>query len=156
MSIVTFYLLEGGVSSCDNNPSQTALDNAVMSVMAFHVLQRAKIYLYCEDKLQAEYFDEKLWQLPPEHFIPHQLVGEATNASCQVEIGWQGLQRPSYRHLLINLSTQSPIFAPSFAQVIDFVPCDDTLKQKARERYQIYRQAGHQMQTASVDSLSHS
>ncbi|EAS75955.1 DNA polymerase III subunit chi [Vibrio alginolyticus 12G01] len=41
-------------------------------------------------------------------------------------------------------------FANKFAQVVDFVPCEEKAKQLARERYKIYRQAGYQLQTIEI------
>lgn len=100
------------------------------------------LYLFCDDEAQALRLDELLWQLPPERFVPHQLQGESGQAP--VEIGHQPPRRRYAR--LINLAKQTPLFAGHFAQVVDFVPTDETQKQQARERYKHYRQAGHTLE----------
>ncbi|XMR34886.1 DNA polymerase III subunit chi [Escherichia coli] len=102
-----------------------------------------KIYLLCDDQAQALRLDELLWQLPPERFVPHQLQGESGMAP--VEIGYQPPKR-RYAPASINLATATPLFAGHFAQVVDFVPTDETQKQQARERYKHYRQAGHTLE----------
>ena len=86
-----------------------------------------------------------LWQQDPDSFVPHSLSEEPTAHQAPVEIG-TGLPRRN-RQLLINLGSQAPAFAGRFAEVIDFVPTDDTLKQLARERYKQYRAAGFTLQT---------
>ena len=71
-----------------------------------------------------------------------ELQGESGMAP--VEIGYQPPKRRYAR--LINLATATPLFAGHFAQVVDFVPTDETQKQQARERYKHYRQAGHTLE----------
>ncbi|NVP00869.1 DNA polymerase III subunit chi, partial [Photobacterium damselae subsp. damselae] len=67
-----------------------------------------------------------------------------------VEIGWGQLRHSGRRNVLINLAKNAPNFAVTFVQVVDFVPCDEKLKQLARERYKIYRLAGIQLTTANA------
>ncbi len=155
MAIVTFYLLDSPTSETTESVNKQDIDlDIVVSLILTHCQQGAKIYIHCQDKQHALDLDERLWQLPAEKLVPYRLVGEHASAACQVEIAWQGIPYNGYRQILINLAQQVPIFAPSLAQVIEFVPCDDDLKQRARERYQIYRQAGHQLKTLALDTTS--
>ena len=80
----------------------------------------------------------------------HNLIGEGPRGGSPVEIGWPGLRYSGHRAVLINLAEIVANFAVSFAQVVDFVPCDETLKQQARERYKAYRLAGIQITTANA------
>lgn len=136
MSQVTFYLMneqdDDRGSACERLACQLAADG----------WSAGHIYLLCRDETQAQRLDELLWQLPTDRFVPHQLQGEAGQAP--VEIGHQPPKRRYAR--LINLTEQTPLFAGHFAQVVDFVPTDETQKQQARERYKHYRQAGHTLE----------
>ncbi|AMG31019.1 DNA polymerase III subunit chi [Grimontia hollisae] len=148
--MATFYLLD----ESHNNPSLRMLEK-VCQLSALFCQQGMKVFITAADKPQAEAIDEALWQQPAEGFVPHNLVGEGPRGGAQVEIGWPGVRHSGHRHVLINLAQEAATFAPSFAQVVDFVPCEDALKQQARERYKIYRMAGRQMRTLAIEEMSH-
>ncbi|MDP5040661.1 MAG: DNA polymerase III subunit chi [Paraglaciecola sp.] len=114
--------------------------------------QKQKCLVFCQDKQQAEQFDELLWQLPIDAFVPHNLAGEGPVGGAPVEITWQAPQRFS-RQVLINLADLVPEFHTRFNQVIDFVPHAEELKLKARERYKHYRAAGNQLDTQAASSI---
>lgn len=116
-------------------------------------MQQTRVFLHARNQAEAEWLDEYLWQQDVSNFVAHALVGETRNGSAQVEIGWQGTRHSGQRQVLINLCDDAPSFAPAFAQVIDFVPSDEALKQTARERYKHYRMAGREMRTQAMDSL---
>lgn len=136
MSQVTFYLMS------EQDDAQASAVERLACTLAAESWGAGHIYLLCDDEAQALRLDELLWQLPPERFVPHQLQGESGMAP--VEIGYQPPKRRYAR--LINLATATPLFAGHFAQVVDFVPTDETQKQQARDRYKHYRQAGHTLE----------
>ena len=136
MSQVTFYLMSQPDDAVASAVERLACQLAADGWSAGH------LYLLCEDEAQALRLDELLWQLPPDRFVPHQLQGESGQAPVEI-----GHQPPRRRYAcLINLARQTPLFAGHFAQVVDFVPTDETQKQQARERYKHYRQAGHTLE----------
>ncbi|WP_025675100.1 DNA polymerase III subunit chi [Salinivibrio socompensis] len=161
MPTATFYLLSPPAPVDDNNSlgltpeqqareQQTLVDTAID--LAFYYYQQGqRIYLAAQDQAQAHQLDDALWQRDPDTFVPHNLVGEGPRSGAPVEIGWPGVRHTGHRSVLINLATEASNFAPSFAQVIDFVPCDETLKQHARHRYKAYRLAGLQLHTLAID-----
>lgn len=119
-----------------------------------HYQQKQRIYIHCQEQQQAFDIDETLWQFEPDSFVPHNLIGEGPEYGSPVEIGY-GKQAPSSasmknRHLLINLADQSPHFAVNFANIIDFVASDETLKVIARERYKQYRAMGIELTTQEL------
>lgn len=140
MKSALFYLLP------DMDASEDARFLAACDIAAQQFRARQKVWVYCNDQLQAEQFDELLWQRPVDAFVPHNLVGEGPESGAQVEIGWQVPNKVN-RPVLINLHTDFPDFSVQFRSVIDFVPADDAGKASARERYKFYRAAGFDMQT---------
>ncbi len=146
MKIATFYIIN------DNAPyqTQTELFHYGIYLASHFVQQGAKVYLYAENKTQAEQLDELLWQLQPEQFQAHNLIGEGPYYGTPIEIGYGQLKPNRNRQLVINLANLPTNFAESFTQVVDFVPCEQKAKQLARERYKIYRQAGFEMQTIAL------
>ncbi|WP_411898999.1 DNA polymerase III subunit chi, partial [Salmonella enterica] len=88
----------------------------------------------CEDGKEAIRLDEALWARPAESFVPNNLAGEGTRGGAPVEIAWPQKRNSSPRDLLISLRTSLADFATAFTEVVDFVPYEETLKQRARER----------------------
>lgn len=142
MKSATFYLL----AQQEPNIFMTQLCNLIKQ----YYQQGMRIFVWAENKTQAEQIDELLWQLPLTEFVPHSLVGESAKNTAMVEIGWQGVRHSGTRQVLINLTENAATFAPAFTQVIDFVPCDEDLKRKARERYKIYSMAGRTIETQAI------
>lgn len=146
MNIATFYLVQPD----SYQATAQGFEDYVLFLLQHFASQGVRLYLNASDKEGAHYWDEKLWQQPTDQFLAHHLVGEGPKNGTLIEIGYT-LLKPSWnRQLLINLSNDKTNFAGSFAQVVDFVPCDEKAKQTARERYKIYRQAGYQMQTIDI------
>ncbi|WP_342607639.1 DNA polymerase III subunit chi [Vibrio tritonius] len=146
MAMATFYIVK------DNSPQvhTAGLEQYVVFLCQHFANQGAKVYLQCQDKSHAEHFAELFWQVEPSVFIAHNLVGEGPKYGTHIEIGHVGA-KPSYqRQLAINVADNQTTFAHNFAEVIDFVPCEENAKQRSRERYKRYRQAGYQLQTIEI------
>ena len=142
MKPATFYLL---ASSADE--SQAQIDLVCTLATARYRLGQT-LFILAASQEQAEQIDEQLWQQETDSFVPHALTTEPTVQQAPVEIGTFKPKRN--RQLLINLSNDVPPFAGRFAEVIDFVPTDETRKQLARERYKQYRAVGFTLQTLPV------
>lgn len=152
MPHVTFYLLPDEAS-----PAQLTdgLSRAV-TVLACQLTkarfrQNQTLFLLTQTQTQAEQLDEMLWQQDPNSFVPHGLSDEATVTQAPVEIG-TGMPKRS-RQVLINLADSIPAFANRFAQIIDFVPSDESQKQQARDRYKQYRALGFTLETVPAPTL---
>ncbi|AWL13153.1 DNA-directed DNA polymerase [Saliniradius amylolyticus] len=148
MPRVCFYLLD----------EQGQKDEPASYALACHLAarsysQRQPCLILCATQAQAEILDELLWQRPAERFIPHNLQGEGPKKGTPVEITWQLAESPR-QPVLINLSSSIPDNLNRFRQIYDFVPVEDELKQRARERYKAYRSAGCQLDTQPASSLS--
>ena len=146
MNTATFYSVQQ--DSAQSTPS--GFEEYVLFLIRHFSQQGAKLYINATDKQEAEHWDDIIWQLPPEQFLPHHLIGEGPKNGTSIEIGYSRLKASWNRQLVINVANDTTIFAGTFAQVVDFVPCDEKAKQLARERYKIYRQAGYQLQTIDI------
>jgi len=142
MTQVTFYILSHADEPGRPVPAHFAL---ACQLAQQHYRQKVRVFILTDDQQQANIIDEYLWQLEPESFVPHNLMGEGPAYGAPVEIGWQPPR--TSRQLLINLSAGTPAFANRFKEVIDFVPIDEQLKAQARARYKQYRQQGLPLQT---------
>lgn len=140
---VMFYLL-------NNDNAQSSRHYQACLQAAFFYRNNQRVFIYTQDQTQAHEIDELLWGFDPQSFVPHNLVGEGPRGGAAVEISWQ--QPTSRRPVLINLTDTTPRFAQNFAQIIDFVPTDEALKQLARERFKAYRQSGFQVGNQAIAS----
>ncbi len=146
MPNATFYIV-----NADTPQAQSEGFLAYVVFLAQHFAkQGAKVYINGDNQTQAEQLAELFWQVEPEQFIAHNLVGEGPRYATNIEIGHQGVKPSWNRQLVINLAENETTFANKFAEVVDFVPCEQKAKQLARERYKIYRQAGYQLQTIEI------
>ncbi|MFV0575220.1 MAG: DNA polymerase III subunit chi [Vibrio sp.] len=148
MATATFYIIQPD----SEQTQETGLIRYAIYLAQHFASQNARVYINAHDKAQAESIDEMIWQLEPEQFQPHNLVGEGPHYSTMIEIGYSKLKPHRNRQLFINLANDHTNFAHTLAQVVDFVPCDEKAKQLARERYKIYRQAGYQMEKFDIQS----
>ncbi|AJA45002.1 DNA polymerase III subunit chi [Frischella perrara] len=146
---VIFYLIE--------NAKKFSIDNALLpheklacEQIILNWQQGLRILVACQNQEQAERIDEYLWQLSPESFVPHNLVGEGLTNGSPVEIAWVGKKGNGNRQLLVNLQEQFPEFSPAYNDIIDFVPPDENLKALARERYLTYKSMGFNIKTIKV------
>jgi DNA polymerase-3 subunit chi len=108
--------------------------------------------IWCDNQNDAEQIDERLWQLPTEQFVPHNLLGDGPKGGATVEITWE-LPSRSNRTVLINLAAEAPSFGGQFRQIFDFVPVEENLKQQARNRYKSYRVNGIALDTKPFNPL---
>lgn len=146
MNTATFYIIQ----EKSHQSSQAGFEEYVLFLIDHFFQQGAKLYINTTDRQQAEHWDDLLWQRPTDQFLPHHLIGEGPKNGTAIEIGYSQLKPSWNRQLVINVTNDTTNFAGTFAQVVDFVPCDEKAKKLARERYKIYRQAGYQLQTIDI------
>jgi len=147
MNRVTFYELDAQAAA-----TADALQQGCFKLIFNLYKSRKWVSVICANQVEAEKFDDLLWQSPTDRFIPHNLSGEGPAQGTPVEITWQGKPLNS-RHTVINMTQQMLDTALNVQQVIDFVPSQDDDKQAARERYKQYKQAGCQMQFVKLTAL---
>jgi len=110
-----------------------------------------KVFIHAENKKLAEKIDDILWTHDAKSFLPHQLVGEDENTKPPIEIGFG--QEPNIRpDILINLSTEVPLFFSHFNWVFEYAFGDDENKEKARERFKFYRERGYPLNHKKISS----
>ena len=152
MPHVTFYLLPDDTATTSlNNGLSLSVAVLACQLTTARFRQNQTLFLLAQTQEQAEQLDEMLWQQDPNSFVPHGLSDEATVTQAPVEIG-TGMPKRS-RQVLINLADSIPAFANRFAQIIDFVPADESQKQQARDRYKQYRALGFTLETVPAPTL---
>lgn len=148
MKKVIFYLLENQKPASESG----VLYHEKLACEKIAEIWQAnkRILVACQDQQQAERIDEYLWQFDTDHFVPHNLAGEGMKGGSPVEICWPQKRSNGNRHVLINLQEQFPEFAAVYSDIVDFVPVDERLKELARTRYKLYKEAGFNLKTIPV------
>ncbi len=145
-----FYLLNDKkveLKGSDAIDTSSAFYHACLQASYFY-RQNQRVFIYTQDKQSAEKIDEMLWAFDSDSFVPHNLVGEGPKQGAAVEIDSQA--PTGHRPVLINLTSTVPSFANKFQFIVDFVPCDENLKQQARERFKTCRKWGFQVNNQAV------
>jgi DNA polymerase-3 subunit chi len=53
-------------------------------------------------------------------------------------------------NLLINLSSEQPMFFSQFERVAEFINDNETTKAQGRERYQFYKERGYELESHNL------
>ena len=149
MAQVDFYIL--------SDSSKRTINQMVCRLCEKALENRMQVFIYTCTEQQALILDELLWTYKSDSFIPHCIISddflpvtpaETENFSYPVVIKAANSeldqQLPAhFKGLLINLSQTIPPFMPDFERIAEIVDKDETEKQRARERYRLYRQQDH-------------
>lgn len=151
-TLVSFYALNEASASTDDAFSP---EIALTATLTYDFIQKRKrVTIVCASQAQAEMLDEHLWKQPSDKFIPHNLYGEGPDMGTPVQIIWEpvyGQQKQLKNKQVVICLSQSMInLNQGVGIIIDFVPNEDELKAKARERYKAYKQAGLQLEYNTI------
>lgn len=112
------------------------------------------VYVDCDDKVQADYFNDLLWCYKSASFVPHGLSTDVSLATQDypVQIGYMGIPSTAMTDVMISLavSTEPPSFYQQFSRIVEVVNQDETIKTALRTRYQYYRAHGHDIKTHAI------
>jgi DNA polymerase III subunit chi len=107
-----------------------------------------RIYVCAESREQAALLDDLLWTFRAGSFVPHAVL-PASEPLPPVLVGWQ---EPPEGHadVLVNLASEVPPFADRFGRVAELVDENETTKQRARERFRLYRDRGYSLASHTI------
>lgn len=108
-----------------------------------------RIYVHTESEAQAQRLDELLWTFKQDSFLPHELCAAGREASAPILLGHD--PEPLYQaDVLINLSSQVPLFFGRFERVAEIVDGRESERQQGRARYGFYRDRGYELKSHSL------
>lgn len=102
MKKVTFYLLKHHNNYVENNFTYIEYYAYHLSVNKWR--QGSKIFIVCENYIQAIKFDKMLWEYNNESFIPHNLIINNKYSNGLIEIYYFKYKINTLQSILINLS----------------------------------------------------
>ena len=104
------------------------------------------LYLRAADHQQAMQWDERLWQLSAEAFVPHALATAEPDWRHRILIGHPPVPLPAGpggETVLLNLSSPVPENFASFARVLEVAASADLPPKEENPHYSFYRQQGY-------------
>ncbi|MBT5230191.1 MAG: DNA polymerase III subunit chi [Methylococcales bacterium] len=108
-----------------------------------------QIYAHADAHPMASKLDEMLWDFKPDNFLAHEMVQPDATTTENILIGYQ--QPPEgAQDVLVNLTSEVPLFFNQFQRVAEVVGPDEELKLLARARYKYYRENGYELYTHNL------
>lgn len=141
MPRVDFYIL----------PNQGTRERFTCDIASKIHRQKLDLYIHASSREEARLLDDFMWTYKDISFLPHGLINENTGSNT-ITIGWEG-EVSNNKEVLINLSSDVPEFVDNFERIIEIVPPDDADRQRARDRYRQYRQAGFELHNHDLNSV---
>jgi DNA polymerase-3 subunit chi len=105
-----------------------------------------RVYIHTESTQQAQHIDELLWTFRDGSFVPHEQYQADASSDCPVQIGCA--ESPDTEcDVLINLTSEVPLFFSRFLRVAELVGAETTAKTQGRDRFRFYRDRGYPLET---------
>ena len=133
MTQIDFYVMSGGDLS-------DALKVACR--LTEKALAKGRVYIHCQDKVQAATLHENLWSFREDAFIPHELHSDNRSPSDNVVIGYQN-PPDQFHDILINLALETPGVFARFERLLEIVPAEHHAREKCRQKYRFYKDRGY-------------
>lgn len=124
-------------------------------LVACRLLEKAyskghRVFVFCDNKQDAELLDELLWTFREDSFIPHNLQGEGPEPPPPIQIGYENDPR-GFNDILLNLSKTIPPFYNKFKRVMELVSNVESEKELSRLHYKQYRSQGCELNTHHIE-----
>ncbi len=110
------------------------------------VQQNMGMLVYVPDALVRDELDKLLWTFSATSFVAHCDIRDADLIGMTPVVLTDRIVADAKFTVLLNLHQQCPPEYESFERLIEIAGEIDQDKQAARERYRIYKEAGHEIQ----------
>jgi DNA polymerase-3 subunit chi len=103
------------------------------------------LVVFCSERERLDAFDDALWSLWPDEFIPHAHVDLPEAHEAPIILLHEEVRLPSHT-LLLNLDDAPPPFFARFVRLFEVVSTDEEDRARARQRFTFYRDRGYPIQ----------
>lgn len=117
-----------------------------------------KMVVFCSDASKLKAFDTQLWAVDDAAFVPHVMAGDPLASQTPIILTAGNLeqviaQAPEQAWLL-NLDDQCPPAVGHITRVLEIVSEDESDRAYARERWRLYKDAGHDLHAHRLPASS--
>ena len=110
--------------------------------------------LVTENEAQTAELDRLMWSFSDSSFLAHDPISDDKPLSS-IQIGEHNSVSPQVlerKHdVLINLTSEVPVFNHHFARIAEIIEADDESKASARKRYKNYQSEGFEMKMHTIE-----
>ncbi len=110
-----------------------------------------KLFVYCTQPARMKAFDQQLWAVEDDAFVPHVAATDPLAASTPVVLvtsgSEQALANAPAAAWLLNLDDACPPTLGHVTRVLEIVSDDPDDKEAARARWRTYLAAGHDVRS---------
>lgn len=111
--------------------------------------QGHSIYIHTASEQSSTRLDELMWTFRQGSFVPHQLA-TTDGEHAPILIGHQQEAPEDQADVLLNMTTEVPLFFSRFQRVAELVNQAEEIRTQARTRFKFYRDRGYPMQTHNL------
>ena len=109
-----------------------------------------RVFVWADEPLELERFDELLWTFADSSFVPHEIFGDVQQWNdTPVLLGGGTLPAQPFG-LLVNLGEKVPADAGAAARIVEIIDADAGRRAAGRMRFRAYRDAGLNPETHHV------
>ncbi len=109
-----------------------------------------RVFVWADEPLELERFDELLWTFADRSFVPHEIFGDVQQWNdTPVLLGGGTLPAQPFG-LLVNLGEKVPADAGAAARIVEIIDADAARRAAGRMRFRAYRDAGLNPETHHV------
>ena len=146
MKQVDFYLISNQVNNAKYKLA-SRLSNKL------HRLNQSALIITDNETSTTE-LDQVMWSFSDTSFLAHDHISDDTHLSS-IQIGDASLASPSLleknHNVLINISSEVPIFNHHFNRIAEIVEQDEQSKTAARVRFKRYQTEGFEIKTHQIE-----
>ncbi len=111
------------------------------------------LLVFCADRSRLDHFDDMLWSLWPDEFIPHAHVSLPEAHESPILLTDQDIKMHQHT-VLLNLDDAPPPFFTRFTRLLEVVSTEENDRAKARERFGFYRDRGYAINNYDLSKKS--
>jgi len=111
-----------------------------------------RVFVWLDEPLLLERFDELLWTFADRSFVPHELYSDVRQwQDTPVLLGCSAQPQQGFE-LLVNLAAAIPAAAIHAAGIAELVDADEQRRRAGRNRFRQYRDGGRTPETRALAS----
>jgi DNA polymerase III subunit chi len=113
-------------------------------------LAEQRVFVWLDDALELQSFDELLWTFADRSFVPHEIYSDVQQwQDTPVLLGCEAQPRQPF-DVLLNLGSEVPAAAAHAARIAEIVDAEGPRRCAGRTRFRHYRDLGLAPQTHTI------
>jgi DNA polymerase-3 subunit chi len=113
-------------------------------------LAEQRLFVWLEDAVELQSFDELLWTFADRSFVPHEIFSDAQQwRDTPVLLGCEAQPQQPF-DLLLNLGSEVPAAAARAGRIAEIVDAQEPRRRAGRNRFRHYRDLGLTPETHNI------